>query len=259
NEPDTSACCGYLLAQFPPLKRCRFRSYRRAIRHMAEAHHRICRVLRQKGSPLGPVEVGFSKNWTWFQAHNALWPWDRFAAKFSHRLFNSFVIRQFLGGNGLRDSTFLGLNYYGRVRFKHFRPLVPAFGFSADELAKLGVSCDDMLERHPDGLEETVGYLHRRYKLPIYLTEHGSASLNEDFRERDLKENLAALHRAIGKGADVRGFYYWSLLDNFEWQFGYSKKFGLVSVDFSNASLSRRMKPLGEIYRTICSQRALNC
>ena len=80
--------------------------------------------------------------------------------------------------------------------FKHFRPLVPAFGFSCDELAKLGVSCDDMLERHPDGLEETVRYLHQRYGLPIYLTEHGSASADEEFRERDRKENLTALHRA---------------------------------------------------------------
>jgi beta-glucosidase len=254
NEPDTYACCGYLLSQFPPLKRFGFRAYRRAIRHMADAHHRICQVIRDKSSSLGPVEVGFSKNWTWFQAHSPCWPWDRLAAEFCHRLFNTFVIRQFLGKNISHGSTFLGLNFYGRVRFKHFRPLVPAFGFSADELAKLGVSCDDMLERHPDGLEETVGYLHRRYKLPIYLTEHGSASLNEDFRERDLKENLAALHRAICEGADVRGFYYWSLLDNFEWQFGYSKKFGLVAVDFENESLARTMKHLGTIYSGICRE-----
>jgi beta-glucosidase len=111
-----------------------------------------------------------------------------------------------------------------------------------------------MLERHPDGLETTVGYLHRRYQLPIYLTEHGSASLDEGFRERDLKENLAALHRAINDGADVRGFYYWSLLDNFEWQFGYSKKFGLVAVDFERGDLRRTMKLLGEVYGRICSQ-----
>ena len=81
--------------------------------------------------------------------------------------------------------------------------------------------------------------------------EPGAASTDEDFRERDLKENLAALHRAIAKGADVRGFYYWSLLDNFEWQFGYSKKFGLVGVDFDSNNLRRRMKPLGRVYSQI--------
>jgi beta-glucosidase len=52
----------------------------------------------------------------------------------------------------------------------------------------------------------------------------------------------------------VRGFYYWSLLDNFEWQFGYAKKFGLVGVDFDDEKLPRRMKRLGEIYREICQE-----
>ena len=56
----------------------------------------------------------------------------------------------------------------------------------------------------------------------------------------------------------MRGFFYWSLLDNFEWQFGYSKRFGLLSVDFSDPNLPRRMKPLGEIYRTICLNGSLS-
>jgi beta-glucosidase len=111
NEPDTYACCGYVISQFPPLKRCRLRAYRRIIRHMADAHHRICQLIRETASPLGPVEVGFSKNWTWFQAYDRRWVWDALAARVAHRQFNSFVVRQFLGGDGLRRPTFLGLNY----------------------------------------------------------------------------------------------------------------------------------------------------
>jgi beta-glucosidase len=53
-------------------------------------------------------------------------------------------------------------------------------------------------------------------------------------------------------GADVRGFFYWSLLDNFEWQFGYTKKFGLLAVDFADEKLPRTMKPLAEVYARIC-------
>jgi len=56
---------------------------------------------------------------------------------------------------------------------------------------------------------------------------------------------------------EVRGFFYWSLLDNFEWQFGYAKKFGLVGVDFADARLPRTMKPLGEIYRQIIRENAV--
>jgi len=114
-----------------------------------------------------------------------------------------------------------------------------------------------MLERHPAGLESALQEIHQQCSLPIYLTEHGSSSGDEEFRERDLQENLAALHRAIGRGVDVRGFYYWSLMDNFEWQFGYSKKFGLLSVDFEDERRSRAMKPLGEIYRKVCRENAI--
>ena len=121
----------------------------------------------------------------------------------------------------------------------------------------MGVECDDMLERHPQGLEAAVWKMYQQCHLPIYITEHGSSSADEAFRERDLRDNLAALHRAIQRGADVRGFYYWSLLDNFEWQFGYSKKFGLFSVDFNDQQRPRKMKPLGLIYRNVCLQNSI--
>jgi len=59
------------------------------------------------------------------------------------------------------------------------------------------------------------------------------------------------------RGVEVRGFYYWSLLDNFEWQFGYSKKFGLLSVDFMSDQRPRAMKALGLAYRDICRENAI--
>jgi beta-glucosidase/6-phospho-beta-glucosidase/beta-galactosidase len=166
-------------------------------------------------------------------------------------------MRSFLGGERKSASTFLGVNYYGRIRFRKLQPLVPTNGYTREELARLGVECDDMLERHPAGLELALHELYRYSGLPIYLTEHGCSSSDEAFRERDLKENLAALHRAIEGGVDVRGFYYWSLMDNFEWQFGYAKKFGLLDVDFSDARLPRKMKPLANIYRQVCVENAL--
>jgi beta-glucosidase len=256
NEPDTYACCSYLIAEFPPLQRGRLGSFRAVIRNMAAAHRQVCRLIRESGSELGRVEVGFSKNWTYFQPYNKLSPWDAGIAAFAHAQINTYVLRQFLEGDKKDSSTFLGVNYYGRIRFKNCQPLVPTFGFSHEHLARLGVECDDMLERHPTGLEAALKKLSQ-CGLPIYVTEHGSSSADETFRERDLRGNLAALHRAIDWGVDVRGFYYWSLLDNFEWQFGYSKKFGLLAVDFTNEKLPRSMKPLAHIYRKVCVENAL--
>jgi beta-glucosidase len=257
NEPDTYASCGYLIGQFPPLKKGRLDCFRAVIRHMAEAHERVCRVLRQAGSPLGKVEVGFSKNWTYFQPYRKASPWDALIAAFIHAQLNSLVMKRFLGGARKTASTFLGVNYYGRIRFNHLRPLVPTCGFSRAELARMGIECDDMVERYPAGLESALRELYQQCGLPIYITEHGSSSDDEPFRERDLMDNLGALHRAMEQGVDVRGFYYWSLLDNFEWQFGHSKKFGLLSVDFHDQRRARRLKPLGQIYRKVCLENAV--
>jgi len=257
NEPDTYASCGYLIGEFPPLKKGRLPSFRAVIKHMADAHERASRVIRQEGSSLGPVEVGFSKNWTYFQPYQKALPWDALMAAFIHSQLNSLVMKQFLGGSRKTASTFLGVNYYGRIRFKNLWPLVPTCGFSREELARMGVECDDMLERFPLGLESALQEMYQYCRLPIYITEHGSSSVDETFRERDLMENLAALHRAIGRGVDVRGFYYWSLLDNFEWQFGFSKKFGLLSVDFNDQHRARKMKPLGQIFAKVCRENAM--
>jgi beta-glucosidase len=256
NEPDTYACCGYLIGHFPPLRKGKLFASRQVIRHMAEAHKRTSEVLRQTGSELGDVEIGFSKNWTYFHPYQGT-PWDLAIAAFAHSQFNTFVLDSFLGADQKASSTFLGVNYYGRMRFRNLQPLVPVFGFSCADLAELGVACDDMLERYPAGLESALIEMHNKFQLPVYLTEHGSASSDEDFRGRDLMENLSALHRAIRHGVDVRGFYYWSLLDNFEWQFGYTKKFGLIEVDFADEALPRKMKPLGHVYREICRHNAV--
>jgi len=257
NEPDTYASCGYLIGEFPPLKKWRLTDYRTVVNNMAIAHERVCHIIREAGSGAGKVEVGFSKNWTYFQPYNSLLPWDTFIARFVHHQLNLYVLKSFLGGERKHASTYLGVNYYGRIRFKNLQPLVPTFGFSHEELLRLGVECDDMLERHPTGLEFALHHMYKQSKLPIYLTEHGSSSNNEEFRERDLKENLKSLHRAIAGGVDVRGFYYWSLLDNFEWQFGYSKKFGLLEVDFTDEKLPRKMKPLALIYKKFCQENSL--
>jgi beta-glucosidase len=132
--------------------------------------------------------------------------------------------------------------------------MIPASGTPAKDIKDFGFVCDDMVERYPEGLVKILAYLRRKFRLPIYITEHGAASDNEPFRELDLRQNLEALHRSMSAGVDVRGFFYWSLMDNFEWQFGYTKKFGLLKVDFADANLPRTKKPLADVYSQICRE-----
>jgi beta-glucosidase len=254
NEPDTYACLAYLLGGFPPQRKWRLRQFCKVIDHMARAHVQAGQIIRGESGAGRKLEVGIAKNWTFFHAYKTYSLWDRTTASVCHYTFNKFVLDAFLGGGRRHASTFIGLNYYGRVRFHHFRAMVPASGTPVKKLADFGFVCDDMVERYPEGLAKILSYLQRKFRLPIYITEHGAASHDEKFRERDLRENLAALHGAMAGGADVRGFFYWSLLDNFEWQFGYTKKFGLLAVDFADEKLPRTMKPLAEVYARICRE-----
>jgi beta-glucosidase len=257
NEPDTYACVAYLLGGFPPQRKGKLGQFRRVIGHMARAHEQVSRIIRRDGNAGRKPEVGIAKNWTFFHAYQRFSPWDRMTAFGCHYTFNKFVLDAFLGGWRRRASTFVGLNYYGRVRFHHFNAMIPASGAPVKRLQDFGFVCDDMVERYPEGLEKILTYFKRKLRLPVYITEHGAASNDEAFRERDLRENLTALHRAIASGVDVRGFFYWSLLDNFEWQFGYTKKFGLLAVDFADEKLPRRPKALAGVYEKICRANAL--
>ncbi|HEU6448008.1 MAG TPA: family 1 glycosylhydrolase [Verrucomicrobiae bacterium] len=254
NEPDTYASLTYLIGGFPPFEKWKFLKYRRVIKHMALAHECVSDAIRKNKFSREP-EIGIAKNWTTFGAFQVFALWDHLLAETSHHAFNRFVLDEFIGKRP-DASTFLGLNYYGRARLKHFRALVPTNNISADELKSLGIVSDDMFERHPKGFGKLLAKLHRKYGLPIYITEHGAASRDEDFRIRDLTLHLQELRAAMNSGVDVRGFFYWSLLDNFEWQFGYTKKFGLFSVDFADETLPRKWTRVGEFYRDICSPSA---
>src|SRR5258706_154846 len=96
----------------------------------------------------------------------------------------------------------------------------------------------------PPGLTDVLVRLHRDYPhVPLHVTENGAAYrdlIDSDGQIRDhqriefLDSHLRAAHAAIELGVDLRGYFYWSLLDNFEWAEGYSKRFGIVHVDYAS-------------------------
>jgi beta-glucosidase len=113
----------------------------------------------------------------------------------------------------------------------------------------------------PDTLYWPVKFLGERYRLPLMITENGMA--NTDFVMLDGKVHdpqridfmtryLRALKRAVDEGADVLGYQYWTLIDNFEWSEGYGKRFGLIYVDFRTCerTLKDSAAFYGEVIRT---------
>jgi beta-glucosidase len=154
----------------------------------------------------------------------------------------------------------LGVNYYTRSVVRHD----PAAWAAAAPVPQEGALHTELgWEVYPEGLEETLLRVAERYPpIPLYVTENGAAfadpetasasgiaEVEDPLRVAYLRDHLGALARTIAAGADVRGYFAWSLLDNFEWAHGYSKRFGIVHVDF--ATQERTPKASARFYADV--------
>jgi beta-glucosidase len=152
---------------------------------------------------------------------------------------------------------FLGVNYYTRIIARSSATPetqnAPRALTANDEHTEMG------WEVYPEGLYETLCRLHFEYRFPaIYITENGAAypdeqradgRIDDQDRIRYLDAHFAQAHRALEAGVPLAGYFAWSLLDNFEWAFGYTKRFGIVEVDFE--TLQRTPKASAEWYRNV--------
>ncbi len=256
NEPWCASFLGYVLGQHAP----GLRDHRlglRASHHLLLAHGSAMEVLRAN-APGSRHGIVLNLN----PAHPASQaPADRAAAERFDGFFNRWFLDPLLRGSypddawrGYGDAVptiedgdlatisrpldFLGVNYYSRaivaddanVPWPAVRGLPPK-----------GTPTEMGWEVYPQGLTELLLRLQREYELPpIYLTENGAAyrdelkngSVDDSERVSFLEQHIAALHEAMVHGVDVRGYFAWSLMDNFEWGHGFEKRFGLVYVDY---------------------------
>ena len=107
---------------------------------------------------------------------------------------------------------------------------------------------------YPQGLAEILLKV-KDFKLPIYITENGIADADDDQRADFIADHLAAVWRAVKEGADVRGYFHWSLLDNLEWARGFEPRFGLVEVNYEN--MERTVRPSAKVYARIAKGNSL--
>ncbi len=153
---------------------------------------------------------------------------------------------------------FVGLNWYTRGVIRHDDSHYP---LKASRVMQAGATYTDVgWEVYPQGFTDTLLWLKQRYgDLPIYITENGAAFydppvsengvIHDPLRVDYFRKHLAALREAIAQGVDVRGYFAWSLLDNLEWSLGYSKRFGIVHVDFQ--SQTRTLKDSARYYQGV--------
>lgn len=157
-----------------------------------------------------------------------------------------------------RKIDFVGVNYYTRNITKNAPDKPPV---RADRVLNPHATYTETgWEVFPQGLLDTLMFVKERYSNPpVYITENGSAFFDppkaingrvpDPLRIHYLNLHLKAVHEAIAKGADIRGYMAWSLLDNLEWSLGYSKRFGIVHVDFE--TLTRTLKDSARYYARV--------
>jgi len=145
------------------------------------------------------------------------------------------------------SSDFVGVQYYSRARYDHASG-GPAPSDLARTLSQMG------WEVYPEGFAPLVQRAAAT-GLPVYVTENGMACDDDRIRVEYIADHLEAVDQARRAGADVRGYFYWSAMDNFEWNFGYGPKFGLIAVD--RTTLTRAPRPSAYFFRDIIRDRKL--
>lgn len=279
NEPNSMVVGAYLGGFMPPAK-YKPKSASLASRHLLMAHLRAYdRIHRHDDERAGPWKhwprrVGIAHNMIDFQPmhsgnaierlmthvfrrfYNASWP-DAVTGRKQHFGVRALVPypNQVWEARGRATADFLGINYYTRVyvcwgpqrseanfvRSKYI-PVGVIFSRPEDKTTDMGWSI------HPEGLGRMIRFL-ARYRVPLYITENGIADAADDRRPQYLMSHLRETAYAVKRGADVRGYYYWALTDNFEWMKGFEPRFGLFEVDYEN--FARKARPSCQLYRRV--------
>ena len=218
NEPNVVGLMGYLWGLFPPGVTNDLDGYAAASDHFVAAHRAVVPVLRAAGDfPVG-LTVSMSDWSAEPGAEDQIDVW-----RGPHE--DAFL-------HATEGDDFIGVQAYSRTRVGAAGVIGPEPGV---EVLPMGY------EYWPDATEASIRRAVAVTGLPVYVTENGIGTDDDTQRIAYLRDSLAGVARTVADGLDVRGFFHWSLLDNFEWAFGYRMQFGLVAVD--RATQARTVKP----------------
>ncbi|RJP14880.1 MAG: glycoside hydrolase family 1 protein [Candidatus Abyssobacteria bacterium SURF_5] len=261
NEPAVYALMGYIDGIWPPGSKS-FRHAALVLTNMLRAHGVAYHIIHET-SRGRRCNVGIAKH---IRIIDPLRPgklMDRAAARMADFIFNQWFLDAVETGRlawpigmgqkvQLLSATqdFIGLNYYSRemMKFSLFQPQ----SLFLKTLTRPGAPTNDLgWEIYPEGLYRVLVRL-KKYRRPIHITENGIAAADDSLRQAYLRDHLVQVHRAISKGVDVRGYFHWSLIDNFEWEEGLTPRFGLIHIDY--ATQKRTPRPSAAIFKKIASQ-----
>lgn len=242
NEPGSFVGMAYIQEAFPPQKRNLFTA-NRVFNNLMNAYRKSYAVIKKIDSK---SEVGLSHYATYMEPYK-------------NRIHNKIIvsildyIRNWRFLNTVNDcNDFVGIQYY------HHDLINLKFGkgrWGPIEIKNENKWTNDVgWEIYPEGIYHILKRA-AKYRKPIYITENGTADANDNHRTKFIKEHLKYVSQAISEGVDVRGYFYWSLLDNFEWDKGFWPRFGLIEIDYK--TLERKPRPSSYVYAEIAKSNTI--
>lgn len=243
NEPGTFVGMSYIQGAFPPQKRLAFLSANKVFKNLMRAYRETYKIIH---AITPEARVGMS--------HYAV-----YMLPYEDKLMNRWLVRvldyirnwRFLDSiDGTND--FIGIQFYHTDHIKFSPMLNGRWGFV--DVRNPSTHVTDMgWDMYPEGIYHLIKRA-AQYHKPIYITENGVADARDIHRAKFITEHLSWIHKAISEGVDVRGYFYWSLLDNFEWDKGFWPRFGLVEIDYH--TLERKIRASAWDYKKIIEERA---
>lgn len=223
NEPNIYTSLSYLTGEWPPQEK-NFLKFAKVYWNLTRAHKKAYRIIK-KINPA--MQVGIAHNIVNIQAKRPHNLFDEISTKLMRYFWNWWFLLRVK-----RHQDFIGVNYYFTDYytglFKRRNPVVPTndIGFYME----------------PEGLYPVLLRTWVRFKKPLIVSENGVADAGDRYRRWWIEESIVAMERARSEGVDLRGYFHWSILDNFEWSWGWWPKFGLVEVDREHG-MKRKIRP----------------
>ncbi len=262
NEPNVYALEGYVDGKFPPGQSNVVRPFRveaNLLRGHAAAYRAIHAVQPE-------ARVGFAHHHRPMKPRYSWFPLDVLERNIQFNAINmafpsgirSGVMRTPLGNTRIPEAKgtqdFFGLNYYSQdtVAFDLLRPS-ELFGRryypKGSDIAEGGMNAN-----LPEGLFNSIKWA-LQFNVPILITENGIEDAKDSLRPRYMAGHIHQLWRAVNYNWPVRGYFWWTLVDNFEWERGWTQRFGLWELDVETQA--RRKRPSADLYAAICKENGL--
>ncbi len=263
NEPNLYALLGYVAGNFPPGKRGDFGALFTVYENLLKAHTLACQVIHE----LQPeAQVGLAINRSLLVAGRRWNLADRWMTHMANWISGDAFMRPFQTGilkllgkkrriPAIRGSLdYFGLNYYYR-QVMEVAPFEKNGLFSRITYEEEGEpSPSGKFGNTPRGMYAALKWANS-YNLPIYITENGIEDREDSLRRRYLVQNLHQVWRAVNMSFPVRGYFHWSLVDNFEWTDGWQNRFGLWELD--TITQKRTPRKSAELYKEICLENGI--